>query len=983
MKNQLSPPRPSIWTFTRVVATCVLTLFVSSHLLGQSETQIAPQVLEPAPAQSATTKLMLQKIAQAEPNLLPYAPAPTVEICGNGIDDDGDGWIDGQDGDCSGMVPFDCDGKLYQTINPQNVWGFYGVETNPVTFSLISQLTGQFPSFPGINSIAFNPVDRYIYGINPNTPHQMYRLDANGTLQFMGNVSGLINNSFAGTMDFNGNYYVTGNHGRIYLIDIFTRTSTLIGSSGLNTADIAYSPDDGQLYCWNSPSRRLFKINPTNAVATAVGPSDSRFGGFGALYFNAQGDILAYGDNTTITTSSQETLVKIDPNTGVATILGTGPNVGGNDGCSCSFGLEMTKEASVATAAAGQTFSYTFTLFNAGFAALNGMDFIDALPAGLTFASEPYAATGLTIGATSITGSNSATFVVDGLAARTSGSFIIDVTVDSNLGCSGAILPNQAILSNLPAFFGSDVLSDDPNTAAVTDPTIVTVPSDAVPPSISCASDQMVECDASTSPSATGSATATDNCGNATVAFSDSTATGTCPQAYTIYRTWTATDQAGNTASCVQVIDVSDNTAPIIATCPANASVLCIADVPPSNLGQISGSDNCDPSPVAALAQESDNGGSGCAGDPLVITRNYTLTDACGNSSNCTQTITVEALPISVSGVVTDVTCFGANDGAIDLSATASCGALTFAWSNGATTEDLSGLAGGSYSVTVISSGCSATASFTIVENSPLIVDAGANAVVFPLWQDSSCAVLTGTATGGSGSYTYQWTSGSPSGPVVGTTASITVCPTATTTYYFTAIDPLGCTALDSAIVCPIDITCTDRSNNGQGGNGQSGNGVNQNGNAQLHVAICHVPPGNAANAMTKCIPITAAPQHINQHAGDYLGACGNARNCDFGSNKMAGSKGSAFTSEGSINAYPNPFGEKTSVKVLFQTNELATMQVYDAKGYMIQRLDLGELASDHATQVELGNSAWAKGLYLIEVRTKSGKVLTTKIIRR
>jgi hypothetical protein len=36
---------------------------------------------------------------------------------------------------------------------------------------------------------------------------------------------------------------------------------------------------------------------------------------------------------------------------------------------------------------------------------------------------------------------------------------------------------------------------------------------------------------------------------------------------------------------------------------------------------------------------------------------------------------------------------------------------------------------------------------------------------------------------------------------------------------------------------------------------------------------ICHIPPGNPANAHTLCVGNAAVPAHLQNH-GDYLGAC-------------------------------------------------------------------------------------------------------------
>src|SRR5262249_13544472 len=43
---------------------------------------------------------------------------------------------------------------------------------------------------------------------------------------------------------------------------------------------------------------------------------------------------------------------------------------------------------------------------------------------------------------------------------------------------------------------------------------------------------------------------------------------------------------------------------------------------------------------------------------------------------------------------------------------------------------------------------------------------------------------------------------------------------------------------------------------------------------AQPKVTICHVPPGNPANAHTITIGAPAVPHHLANHPGDHVGAC-------------------------------------------------------------------------------------------------------------
>ena len=57
-------------------------------------------------------------------------------------------------------------------------------------------------------------------------------------------------------------------------------------------------------------------------------------------------------------------------------------------------------------------------------------------------------------------------------------------------------------------------------------------------------------------------ASASDNCGEVTIEEVSETIAGDCAGSYTIVRTFTATDDAGNSTSATQTITVEDTTAP-------------------------------------------------------------------------------------------------------------------------------------------------------------------------------------------------------------------------------------------------------------------------------------------------------------------------------------------------------------------------------------------------------------------------------------
>jgi hypothetical protein len=96
---------------------------------------------------------------------------------------------------------------------------------------------------------------------------------------------------------------------------------------------------------------------------------------------------------------------------------------------------------------------------------------------------------------------------------------------------------------------------------------------DETPPDITCPPDVVLECPADTSPAATGTATATDNCSTPTITYEDDVVPG-CGGTVTITRTWTATDAAGNSSSCVQTVQTIDTTPPVVTPGPNNSVCL-------------------------------------------------------------------------------------------------------------------------------------------------------------------------------------------------------------------------------------------------------------------------------------------------------------------------------------------------------------------------------------------------------------------------
>jgi len=96
------------------------------------------------------------------------------------------------------------------------------------------------------------------------------------------------------------------------------------------------------------------------------------------------------------------------------------------------------------------------------------------------------------------------------------------------------------------------------------------------------------------------------------------------------------------------------------------------------------------------------------------ITREYSISDSCGNTSTCTIVIAVPSV-LQVIAVPTQLTCDENSTGKINVTTSGGTPQYTFAWNNGETTEDLSGLGTGIYTVTVTDqNGCNKTIAITI-----------------------------------------------------------------------------------------------------------------------------------------------------------------------------------------------------------------------------------------------------------------------------
>ncbi len=158
---------------------------------------------------------------------------------------------------------------------------------------------------------------------------------------------------------------------------------------------------------------------------------------------------------------------------------------------------------------------------------------------------------------------------------------------------------------------------------------------------------------------------ASDNCDASVDITVDSTQSQlSCTYNFIRTRTWTATDDCMNTDVISQIIIVQDTTKPFLATLPLDTLVDCNAIPPVPVLGVDYGAfDNCDVDiDDGVVYGESDTQGTDpddCSFYNYTITRNWTVTDVCGNSNEYTQILTVQdtLIPTFTAPVDTTVDC--------------------------------------------------------------------------------------------------------------------------------------------------------------------------------------------------------------------------------------------------------------------------------------------------------------------------------------
>jgi Zn-dependent metalloprotease len=175
-------------------------------------------------------------------------------------------------------------------------------------------------------------------------------------------------------------------------------------------------------------------------------------------------------------------------------------------------------------------------------------------------------------------------------------------------------------------------------------------------------------------------------------------------------------------------------------------------------------------------------------------------------STGCKSTdqilVSKDLLPVVSNKSLTSPLCFGNSNGAINITVVSGTAPYTYLWNNSATTQDLTNIVAGNYSVSITDKkGCNIIDATNLTQPSQLAKSKTITNVKCFGGNDGS---VNETISGGTTPYSYAWSSGSTSEDISSIVAG---------TYYLEVTDKNSCTLRDTATItqpsAPVSSTFT------------------------------------------------------------------------------------------------------------------------------------------------------------------------------
>lgn len=268
------------------------------------------------------------------------------------------------------------------------------------------------------------------------------------------------------------------------------------------------------------------------------------------------------------------------------------------------------------------------------------------------------------------------------------------------------------------------------------------------------------------------------------------------PSTTTIY-TVTAT-QTGDSINCSATVVVTVNATPTITV--SGQTTICAGG---STALTASGATSYNWSPGVGL---SNSGGPNVTASPTSTT-NYTVTGTTANGCSNTAVVHINVtVPPSATIIPVNPTCYGSANGSLTTNVSGGTPPYTYTWNNSATTNTLSNVAAGYYSLTVTdANGCHAGDSAFLTQ--PSQINAPNTVFTNPTCNGgSNGSINLGGIIGGTAPYTFSWSNGATTNNNTNIAAG---------SYTVTITDNNGCVqSYDSSLSQPAAIVTTIVANN-------------------------------------------------------------------------------------------------------------------------------------------------------------------------
>ena len=189
------------------------------------------------------------------------------------------------------------------------------------------------------------------------------------------------------------------------------------------------------------------------------------------------------------------------------------------------------------------------------------------------------------------------------------------------------------------------------------------------------------------------------------------------------------------------------------------------------------------------------------------------------DSNNCTMASSVqlnEPLPFAVTDSIVNAKCFSSTDGAVYISVTGATAGYNYQWSNVTANQNLTGVIGGNYTVSITDSkGCGDIEHYNVGRPADLVSSVAGNN---PGCHGDATGFAVVSAGGGTAPYTYAWSTTPAQSGIMGVKLYGNV------PYMVTITDGAGCTHTDNVLlVDPTPVVVTTVPDSVKCYNGNSG----------------------------------------------------------------------------------------------------------------------------------------------------------------